>query len=99
MRRRIRLEGRRAHSAAHVGRILSGTDDCARSVHMIRRRPDRSTSTVGSDRTSRWLGRSGKDVGEQFGRLDPAGYLGRGGRAGRRPDGQVGLGHIQPGLK
>ena len=68
VRRRIHLERRRTHSAAHVGRILSGTDDFARYLHMVRRRPNRSASTVGSDRTSPSLGRSGKDVGKQFGR-------------------------------
>ena len=99
VRRRVRLERRRSHPAAHVGRILSGTDYCARFLHMVRRRPNRNASTVGSHRSSPWLGRSAKDVGKQFGRLDTAAYLGRGGRSGRRPDDQIGLGHIQPGLK
>ena len=65
---------------------------------MIRRRPNRSTSTVGSDRTSPWLGRSGEDVGKQLGR-GRASYLGRGRRSGRCPDDQISLGHIQPGIK
>ena len=56
-------------------------------------------STVGSDRTSPWLGRSGKDAGKQSGRLGRASYLGRGRRSGRRPDDQIGLGHMQPGIK
>jgi hypothetical protein len=99
VRRRIHFEGRRAHSAAHVGRVFSGTDDPTRNLHDVRRRPHGSTSTVGSDRRSRWPGRSGEDVGEQFGRSDPAGYLGRGSRAGRRPDGQVGPAHIQSGIE
>ena len=58
----------------------------------------RNASTVGSDRTSPLLGRSGNDVGKQFGRAR-ASYLGRGRRSGRRPDDQIGLGHIQPGIK
>jgi hypothetical protein len=66
---------------------------------MVRRRPIRSTSTVGSDRTSPWLGRSGKDAGKQFSRPGRAAYLGRGRRSGRCPDDQIGLGHIQPGIK
>ena len=65
----------------------------------IRDRPNWNASTVGSDRTSPWLGRSGEDVGKQFGRLDPARYLGRGRRSGRRTDDQIGLGHIQPGIE
>ena len=97
--RRIRFERRRAHSAAHVGRILGGGDDCARSFQKVRHRHARSTSTVGSDRTSPWPGRSGKDAGKQFVRLGRAGYLGRGRRSGRRPDDQIGLGHVQPGIK
>ena len=36
---------------------------------MVRRRPVRNVSTVGSGRTLPWLGRFGKDVGKQFGRL------------------------------
>jgi hypothetical protein len=43
-------------------------------------------------------GRSGKDVGKQFGR-GHASYLDRGRRSGRRPDDQIGAGHIQPGIK
>jgi len=66
---------------------------------MVRRRPIRNASTVRSDQTSPRLGRSGKDAGKQFGRLGRAAYLGRGRRSGRRPDDQIGLGHIQPGIK
>jgi hypothetical protein len=66
---------------------------------MVRRRPIRRTSTAGSDRPSPWLGRSGQDAGQQFGRLGRASYLGCGRRSGRCPDDQVGLGHIQPGIK
>jgi len=66
---------------------------------MVRHRHIQNASTVGSDRTSPWLGRSGEDVGKQFGRLGRASYLGRGRRSGRRPDDQIGLGHIQPGIK
>ena len=98
VRRRIHVERRRAHSAAHVSRILGGGDDLARSLHVVRRRADRNASTVGSDQTGRLLGRSGKDGGEQLGR-GRAGYLGRGRRSGRRPDGQVGRGHVQPGIE
>ena len=98
VRRRIHFERPRTHSAAHVGRILSGGDDCARCLHVVRRGPGRHGPTVGSGRCSPWLGRGAKDVGKQFGR-GRAGYLGRGGRSGRRPDDQIGLGHIQPGLK
>ena len=65
---------------------------------MVGHRPNGNASTVGSDRTSPWLGRSGKDVGKQLGRAR-AGDLGRGRRSGRRPDDQIGLGHIQPGIK
>jgi hypothetical protein len=64
-----------------------------------RHRHIRNASTVGSGRTSPWLGRSGEDVGQQFGRSGRARYLGRGRRSGRRPDDQIGLGHIQPGIK
>ena len=60
--------------------------------------PDANAPTVGSHRSSPRPGRSAKDVGEQFGR-GRAGDLGRGRRSGRRPDDQIGLGHIQPGLK
>ena len=66
---------------------------------MIRRRANRSASTIGSDRTTRWPGGGGKDVGKQLGRRDPAGYLGRDRRSGRRTDDQIGLGRIQPGLE
>jgi hypothetical protein len=66
---------------------------------MVRHRHIPSVPTVGSDRTSPWPGRRGEDVGKQFGRLDPARYLGRGRRSGRRTDDQIGLGHIQPGIK
>ena len=40
----------------------------------------------------------GKDGGKQLGR-GRASDLGRGRRSGRRPDDQIGLGHIQPGIK
>ena len=53
---------------------------------------------LGSDRTSPLLGRGGKDGGKQFGR-GRASYLGRGRRSGRRPDDQIGLGHVQPGIE
>jgi hypothetical protein len=98
VRRGIHLERRRTQSAAHVGRILSGGDDLARPPHMVGHRPNGNASTVGSDRTSPLLGRSGKDAGQQLGRAR-ASYLGRGRRSGRRPDDQIGLGHIQPGIK
>jgi len=98
VRRRIHLERRRTHSAAHICRILSGGDDSARSVDVVGRRTQWNASTVGSDRTSPLLGRSGKDVGKQLGRAR-AGYLGRGRRSGRRADDQIGLGHIQPGIE
>ena len=61
-------------------------------------RPQWNASTVGPDPTTPLLGRSGEDGGEQFGR-GRAGYLGRGRRAGRRADDQIGLGHIQPGIE
>jgi hypothetical protein len=44
------------------------------------------------------LGRSGKNVSKQLGRAR-ASYLDSGRRSGRRPDDQIGLGHIQPGIK
>jgi hypothetical protein len=81
VRRRIKVECRRAHSAAHVSRILSGSNDFAYLLHVVRHRPDRNASSVGSDRTGPLLGDSGKDGGEQFGR-GRASYLGRGRRAG-----------------
>ena len=98
VRRRIHFERRHTHSAAHIGRILSGGDDSARSLHLVGRRPQWNASTVGPDPTTRLLGRSGEDGGEQFGR-GRAGYLGRGRRAGRRADDQIGLGHIKPGIE
>ena len=97
VRRRIHFEGRRTHSAAHVSRILSGGDDCARSLHMVGHRPG-NVSTAGSDQTSPLLGRSGKDGGQQFGRSRTR-DLGRGRRSGRCPDDQISLGHIQPGIE
>ncbi len=98
VRRRIHFERRRTQSTAHIGRPPGGGDDLARSPHMVDHRPNRNASTVGSDRTGPLLGRSGKEVGKQFGRAR-AGYLGRGRRSGRCPDDQIGLGHIQPGIK
>ena len=41
VRRRIHVERRRTHPAAHVGRILSGGDDPARSLQVVGRRPGR----------------------------------------------------------
>jgi hypothetical protein len=96
--RRIHLERRRTHSVAHVGRILSGGDDSTRSLHVVGHRPNWNASTVGSGRISPLLGRSEKDVGKQFGRAR-ASDLGSGRRSGRRPDDQIGLGHIQPGVE
>ena len=98
VRRRIHVECRRAHPAAHVGRVLGGGDDPARSAPsgpppacservLARIRPDRSVAR-----------RRGEGGGEQFGR-GRGGYLGRGRRSGRRPDDQVGFGHIQPGIE
>jgi hypothetical protein len=87
------------NAAAHVGRILSGGDDRACSLHMVRRRPNRKTSSVGSGRARPWLGHSGKDGGKQLGRSGRAGYLSRHRRTGRRPDDQIGLGYIQPGVQ
>ena len=51
-----------------------------------------------SVRTSPLLGQSGKDVGKQLGRAR-ASYLRSGRRSGRRPDDQIGLCHIQTGIK
>jgi hypothetical protein len=48
--------------------------------------------------TRPWLRHSCKDSGKQFGRSGRAGYLSRHRRSGRRPDDQIGLGHIQPGV-
>ena len=45
---RIHFERRRAHFAAHVGRILSSGDDFARLLQKVRQRHIRDTSTVGS---------------------------------------------------
>ncbi len=47
----------------------------------------------------RGWGIEGKDGGKQFGRSVRAGYLSRHRRSGRCPDDQIGLGHIQPGVK
>jgi len=66
---------------------------------VVRHRHIRGTSTVGADRTFPWLGRGGKNVGQQFGWLSSAGYLGRGRRSGRRPDDQIGHGHVRPGIE
>ena len=44
------------------------------------------------------LGRSGKDGGKQIGR-GLASDLGRGRRSSGRPDDQISLGHIQPGIE
>jgi hypothetical protein len=95
--RRIHFERSRAHSAAHVGCVLSGGDDCARSLQVVGHQPG-NASTVGPDRTSPVLGCSGEDVGKELGR-GRASYLGRGRRSGRCPDDQISLGHIQPGLE
>ena len=65
---------------------------------MVRRRPNRNASTAEFDRTSPLLGRSGKDVDKQLGQC-PASYLGGGRRAGRRPDDQISLAHIQSGIE
>jgi hypothetical protein len=65
---------------------------------MVGGRPNGNASTVGSDRTSPLLGRSGKDVGQQLGRAR-ASHLGSGRRSGRCPDDHIGPGHIQPGIK
>jgi hypothetical protein len=65
---------------------------------MVRDRP-RNTSTIGPDPASPRLGRSGEDVGKQFWRSGRAHYLGRHRRSSRRPDGQIGPGHIQPGIE
>jgi len=65
---------------------------------MIRDRP-RDASTIGPDPASPRLGRSGEDVGKQFWRSGRARYLGRDRRSRRRPDGQIGPGHIQPGIE
>jgi len=94
----IRLERRRAHPAAHVGRILRGGNDPARSLHVVGRRPDGYASTARSERISLLLGRSGQDGGKQFGR-GRAKDLGRGCRSSRRPDDQISLGHIQTGIE
>ncbi len=97
-RRRIPFERRRTHPAAHVGRILSGADDCARPLHMVRHRAG-DAFTIGSDRTRPWRRRSGKDTGKQFRRLGRTRDLGRHSRSRRRADDQIGLGHIQSGVK
>ena len=94
----IHLERRRTQPTAHVGCILSGGDDLARPPHMVGHRPDGNASTVGSGRTSPLPGRRRKDAGQQLGRAR-ASYLGSGRRSRRRPDDQIGLGHIQPGIK
>jgi hypothetical protein len=96
--RRVGFECRGAHPSAHVGSILRGVDDRARSLHVIGHRPD-STGSLGSDGTSAWRRRSAKDARKQFDWRDSAGYLGRGGRSRGGSDGQVGLGEIQPNLK
>jgi hypothetical protein len=98
VRRRIHFERRRTHSAAHVGRILSGGNDSASSLHVVGHRPNGNASTLGSDRISPLLGRSGEDGGKQFGR-GRASDLGRGRRSSRRPDDQISLGHVQTGIE
>ena len=54
--------------------------------------------TIGAGRMRSLLRCSVKDVGKQLGRAR-ASYLGSGRRSGRRPDDQIGLGHIQPGIR
>ena len=62
VRRRIHLERRRTHPAAHVGRILSGSDDSARPFHVVGRRrhgervhaPDPTGQSVAEARRQRW---------------------------------------------
>ena len=71
VRRRIQVERRSTQSAAHIGRILSSSDDAARSRHMVHRRPDAHAPTLGSHRSRPWLGRSVKNIGEQFDRRIP----------------------------
>ena len=66
---------------------------------MVRHRHIRNRRTDGSNRTTPWLGCSRQDAGKRLGRLGFARYLGRSGRPGRRPDGQIGLRHIEPGIK
>jgi hypothetical protein len=61
---------------------------------MVRHRSIRNASGVGFGSARSWLGRSVKNIGEQFGGFCPARYLGRRGRSGRGPDDQIGLRHI-----
>jgi hypothetical protein len=60
--------------------------------------PSGNASTGGFDRRVLLLGCSGEDGGKQVGR-GRAGDLGRGRRSGRRPDDQIGLGHVQSGIE
>lgn len=66
VRGRNQVECRRAHSAAHISRILSGGDDFAYPFRVVRQRPDRIASSVGSDRTSPLVRGRGKDGGDQL---------------------------------
>jgi hypothetical protein len=94
----IHFERRGAHPAAHVGRILSRTDDSVRPLHVGRPREIRSASPVRSGVASLWLRHFGEDGSIQFGRPCPAGDLGSHRRSCRRPDDEIGLGYINPGI-
>ncbi len=101
VRRRIRRERRRSHPAAHVGRILSGGNDGARCLPMVGCRPHRDEPTLRSGRPGPWPGCSGEDIdisvrpGSRQLSVPQRSIL----ATSRRPDDQIGLGHIQPGIK
>ena len=65
---------------------------------MVRHRPKGSASTLGSAPTGPSLGCFGKDRGKQFA-WHRARDLGRDRRSSRRPEDQIGLSYVQPGIK
>jgi hypothetical protein len=97
IRHGICFERHRTHAAAHVGRVRSGGDDAAHLLQMVGDRPCGNASAVGLGLTSSSLGCRGEDGVEESGR-GRSGDLGRGRGTGRRPDDEIGLGHVQPGF-
>ena len=98
VRRRIELERRRTQPAAHVGRILAAA---MISLVLADGRPparrERVHRRIRPDAVRCW-GAAARMSASSSGRAR-TGDLGRGRRSGRRPDDQIGLGHIQPGIE
>jgi hypothetical protein len=77
-------------AAAMISLVFSRRS--ASGLSGTRPRPDRT-------RPVRGWGAAVKDAGQQSVRLGRAGYWGRGRRSGRCPDDQIGLGHVQSGIR